>query len=266
MNLQGKSVLITGASGGIGASLARSLHRRGAKLTLMARSAETLEKAAAETQGVAVTGDVTNAEDRKRAVDAALERWGSLDVLVNNAGVGMYIPAWRADMGEVRRLWELNIFAPLELIQLVVPVMQKQGGGRIVNVSSVAGKIALPWFPNYTASKFALCALTDALRIELAPYNISTMDVCPGYVKTAFQDNSLAGRPPDRLWRMKRMAVMPDECAEAIARGMERDKRTLVMPWFGNVLIAAARLAPSIADRILAHIYEGLDLEGIQQR
>lgn len=204
-------------------------------------------------------------DDRKRAVGTAIERYGRLDVLINNAGVGMYVPAWRADMNEVRRLWELNYFAALEMIQLAVPLMQKQGEGRIVNISSVAGKIALPWFTNYTASKFAVCAMTDALRIELKPYNISLTAVCPGYVKTEFQDNALAGRPPDRLWRMKRMAITAEQCAEATARAIEGDRRTVVVPWLGNFLILLARVAPPLADRILGRIYEGLDLDALAQ-
>jgi short-subunit dehydrogenase len=261
MNLREKVIVITGASGGIGAALARQLHGRGARLALIARSAEKLAAVAKPLDAVAVAGDVTSAEDRRRLVDGAMAKWGRVDVLVNNAGVGMYVPAWRADMREVRNLWELNLFAVLGMIQLVVPLMRRQGGGHIVNVSSIAGKISLPWFTNYTASKFAICALTDSLRIELRPYRIGCTTICPGYVKTEFQNNALAGRPPDRLWRMKRMAITAEQCAAATVRGLEREKRTVVVPWLGNALIALAHLSPSIADRILEHIYQGLDLD-----
>ncbi|MEZ5355286.1 MAG: SDR family NAD(P)-dependent oxidoreductase [Bryobacteraceae bacterium] len=263
MNLQGKVILITGASGGIGAALARLLHQRGARLTLLARSADRLQAVAQACDAVAVAGDVTKPDDRQRAIDATVERYGRLDVLINNAGVGMYVPAWRADMTEVRRVWELNLFSVIEMIQLAVPLMRKTGGGKIVNVSSIAGKIALPWFTNYTASKFAVCALTDALRIEMKPYGIGCLTVCPGYVKTEFQDNALAGRPPDRLWRMKRMAISAEQCAAAVVRGIERDARTVITPATGRVLIAVAYFCPPLADYILGKIYQGLDLDGL---
>jgi len=227
----------------------------------MARSADKLARIAQETGGLAAAGDVTKPADRRNAVDAAVTRWGRIDVLVNNAGAGMYVPAWKANMTDVRYLYELNLLSVLEMIQLVVPGMRAQGGGMIVNVSSIAGKVSLPWFTNYTASKFAVCAMTDSLRIELAPYAIRCMTVCPGYVKTGFQDNALAGRPPDQLWRMKRMAITAEQCAEALVKGVEREKRTVVVPWPGHFLIWAYSLMPSLIDPFLARIYRGLELK-----
>ncbi len=261
MDLQGKVVLITGASDGIGAASARVFHGRGAKLVLVARSEEKLKRVAAEAGGaVAIVGDVTNPDVRRRAVEAAIARFGRIDILVNNAGVGMYVPAYKADMAQVRGMYALNVFAPLELIQLVVPHMREAGSGMIVNVSSIAGKVPLPWFTNYTATKFALCATTDTLRIELKPFGIRCVTVCPGYVKTSFQDNSLAGRPPDRLWTMKKFAITADQCAAALVRGVEREKRTVTIPAVGALLQPFYILAPGIGDRILERIYRGLKM------
>ena len=262
MDLQGKTVLLTGASDGIGAAAARIFHGRGARLVLVARGEEKLQRVAAECGGaaVAIAGDITKAEVRERAVEAALTRHGRLDVLVNNAGVGMYVPAYQADMAQVRGMYELNVFAALELVQLAVPPMRAAGGGMIVNVSSVAGKVPLPWFTNYTATKFALCATTDTLRIELEPFHIRCVTVCPGYVKTGFQDHSLAGRPPDRLWSMKRFAITAEQCAEALVRGVEREKRTVMAPALGGLLQPLYVLAPRIADWYLARIYRGLKM------
>ena len=228
---------------------------------LVARSEDKLNRVAAETGGsVAVVGDVTHPDVRQRAVDGALARFGRLDILVNNAGVGMYVPAYKADMAQVRGMYELNVFAVLELVQLVVPHMRSTGGGMIVNVSSIAGKVPLPWFTNYTATKFALCASTDTLRIELKPFNIKCLTVCPGYVKTGFQDHSLAGRPPDRLWSMKKFAITADECAEALVRGVEREKRTVTTPAIGALLQYLYVFAPGIADLFLERIYRGLKM------
>jgi short-subunit dehydrogenase len=227
----------------------------------MARSADKLGELAGTLKAVAVPGDVTNAADRERFVASAMDAFGRIDVLINNAGVGMYVPAWKADMSQVRRLYELNLMAPLELIQLVVPHMQRQRDGTIVNVTSIAGKVALPWFPNYTASKFAVCALTDTLRTELQPWGIRCMTLCPGYVKTGFQDHALAGRPPDRLWSMRRFAITAAQCAEACVRGLERDKRTVVVPALGAWLQVAYVLAPRFVDSQLARIYRTLRME-----
>jgi short-subunit dehydrogenase len=261
MDLNGKVVLLTGASDGIGAASAHVFHRRGARLVLVARTRDKLERVAGEAGGaVAVTGDITRPEVRQQAIDAALGRFGRIDVLVNNAGVGMYVPAFQADMAQVRAMYELNVFAALELVQLVVPHMRAAGGGMIVNVSSIAGKVPLPWFTNYTATKFALCATTDTLRIELKPFHIRCLTVCPGYVKTGFQDHSLAGRPPDRLWAMKKFAISAEQCAEALVRGVEREKRTVTAPALGALLQPFYILAPGIGDRILERIYRGLKM------
>ena len=261
MDLHDRVVLITGASSGIGAACAREFHQHGARLSLLARTEDKLRAVSAETGAIYTAGDVTCTQDRARAVEATLHRWGRIDILVNNAGIGMYVPAWRADMREVRRLWELNLFSVLEMIQLTVPHFQKQRDGMIVNVSSIAGKVSLPWFTNYAASKFALCALTDSLRIELARWNIRCVTVCPGYVKTAFPENALAGRPPERLWRMRRFSITAEQCAKAIARGIQRESRTIVTPAAGRLLILAYSLAPSAVDYFLARIYRGLDLQ-----
>ena len=261
MDLNGKTVLLTGASDGIGAAAARIFHRRGARLVLVARREDALERVAAEAgDAVAVVGDVTKPEVRARAVESALARYGRLDVLVNNAGVGMYVPAYRADMAQVRGMYELNVFAVLELVQLAVPHMRAAGGGMIVNVSSIAGKVPLPWFTNYAATKFALCATTDTLRIELKPFNIRCVTVCPGYVKTGFQDHSLAGRPPDRLWSMKKFAITAEQCAAALVRGVEREKRTVVTPALGGLLQPLYVVAPRISDWYLERIYRGLKM------
>ncbi len=261
MDLHGKVVLLTGASDGIGAAAARIFHQRGAKLILVARSEDKLKRVAAETGGaVAIVGDVTSDDVRRRAVDAAMKQFGRIDVLVNNAGVGMYVPAYQADMAQVRGMYELNVFAVLELVQLVVPHMRAAGGGMIVNVSSVAGKVPLPWFTNYTATKFALCATTDTLRIELKPFGIRCLTVCPGYVKTGFQDHSLAGRPPDRLWSMKKFAITADKCAAALVRGVEREKRTVMTPALGGLLQPLYVLAPRLSDWYLERIYRGLKM------
>jgi short-subunit dehydrogenase len=253
MRIDGKVVLITGASEGIGAACAAAFRKRGARLSLVARSQEKLQ-AAGGPDAVITAGDVTLPETREAAVAATLARFGAIDILVNNAGMGSYDPAWSTPMADARRLFELNFFAPLALTQLVAPHMRAQSSGVIVNISSVAGKATLPWLTLYSATKYALCSLTDGLRMELKKDGIHTMTVCPGYVKTKFHDHRLGGEPPPKIAKAKQFAITAEQCAEAIVRGVERGARTVMAPRSGWFFILAERLFPSLVDAQLAAI------------
>jgi short-subunit dehydrogenase len=251
MDIEGKVILITGASEGIGAACATAFRARGARLSLTARSEDRL-RAAASADDLVTAGDITAEETRRNVVDRTLERFGAIDVLVNNAGMGMYAPSWRAPMPDTRRLFELNLFTPIALAQLVAPHMRARRSGTIVNVGSVAGKVTLPWFTLYSASKYALGSWTDGLRMELKADGIHAMIVCPGYVKTGFQSHVLAGRPPEKVLQGKRFAITAEECARAIVRGVERNARTVVTPRSGWLFILAERLFPSFVDARMA--------------
>jgi short-subunit dehydrogenase len=257
MKIDGKVVLITGASQGIGAACAREFRSRGARLSLTARSEDKL-KETADADAVVTAGDITNASVRNRVVERTVERFGRIDILINNAGIGLYAPAWKAPLDEAHAMFELNFFAPLAMIQLVTPHMRERRSGMIVNIGSIAGKVTLPWFTLYSATKFALGALTDGLRMELAGDGIRTMVVCPGYVKTDFQAHALVGQAPDRLLKGRKFAITPEQCAEAVARGVERDARTVVTPRSGWALIALQRLFPTLVERQMTKIYRGL--------
>jgi short-subunit dehydrogenase len=184
-----------------------------------------------------------------------------IDILVNNAGVGLYAPAWRAPLEEVRRMYELNVFALLDLVQLAVPHMKVRGNGTIVNVSSIGGKVPLAWFTAYSGSKFAVSATTAGLRMELKQYGVHVMDVCPGYVKTSFQQNTLAGAAPEKLWRMRRFSITADQCAQALCDGVERGKRTVVTPWPGRLLMAALAVAPGAVEYFMERVYRDLEMD-----
>jgi short-subunit dehydrogenase len=251
MRIEGKVVLITGASQGIGAACAAEFGRAGASLSLTARSEEGLRRAG-PVGALLTPGDVTSDPDRRRIVDRTLERFGTVDILINNAGVGLYLPSWSASLEEARWLMELNFFAVLALTQLIVPHMRARRNGMIVNLSSVAGKVPLPWMTLYSASKYALGALTEGLGMELWRDGIRTMTVCPGYVKTAFQENAHGGGVPEGVARTRRFAITAEECARAIRRGVERDARTVVTPWAAWVLVAAMRVAPGLVTAQMA--------------
>jgi short-subunit dehydrogenase len=257
MQIKGNVVLITGASQGIGAACADAFRRRGARLALVARTREKLERVAGP-DGLSLPGDVTDAEFRRRAVAETLARYGRIDILINNAGIGLFAPAWSAPIDDVRAMVEVNFFAALAMTQLVVPQMRARRSGMIVNVGSIAGRVTLPWLSLYSATKFALASMTDGLRMELSPDNIKTMLVCPGYVDTDFQDNALAGKPPEKIRNSKTLLISPERCAEDIARGVEKEQRTVVTPGSGRWFILARHLLPGVVDAQLARIYHSL--------
>jgi short-subunit dehydrogenase len=241
MRVEGKVVIITGASEGIGAACAAEFARAGAKLSLAARSEEGLRRAGGE--GALITpGDLTREETRRAVVERTLQRYGAIDILINNAGVGFYIPSWCAPEEQTRSLMELNFFAPLAMTQLVAPHMRARRSGTVVNVGSIGGKITLPWLTVYCASKAALGALTDGLRMELRRDNVHAMLVCPGYVVTRFQQNSTAGTIPDEVVRARRFAITAEACARAIRRGVERGARTVHAPGVGRFLVPLSRM------------------------
>lgn len=261
MQIQNKVVLITGASEGIGAACAAEFARCGAKLSLTARSEDGLRKAAAAAgaaDALITPGDITDDTHRRSLVARTLERFGAIDILINNAGMGLYVPSWSVPMEEARRLMELNLFAPLALTQLVVPHMRERRSGMIVNVGSIAGKVTLPWMTLYSVSKYALGSLTEGLRMEVRSDNIRTMIVCPGYVQTAFQQHVRAGQPPERLIKGRRFAIPAPRCAALIRRGVERNARTVVAPPALWLLVTAARLFPSIVEGRLEEIIRAL--------
>ena len=255
MRIDGKVVIITGASEGIGAACAAEFGRAGAKLSLAARSEAGLRRAGG-TDALITPGDLTGDLARRRVVDRTLERFGAIDILINNAAVGFYAPSWQSPEEYTRRLMELNFFALLRMAQLVTPHMRARRSGMIVNVGSIGGKVILPWLTVYSASKAAVGALTEGLRMELRRDNVKTMLVCPGYVTTGFQKNVIAGRAPEQVIRARRFAITAEECARAIRRGVEREARTVMAPASGWALVALWRLLPRLVQARMARMNE----------
>lgn len=194
-SLAAQVVLITGASAGIGAALAQQLARRfpGIRLVLTARRAERLGAiaAACETAGasvLAVPADLEDAAQIAALTDKVLGHFGRVDVLINNAGYGQMGPIECIPQGAIERQFAVNVFAPIALIRALTPAMRDQGGGHIINLSSIAGVVAFPLGGAYSATKFALEALSDALRMELEPFAIAVTVIEPGPVATEFAD------------------------------------------------------------------------------
>jgi short-subunit dehydrogenase len=253
MRIDGKVVLITGASEGVGAACAAEFRSCGAKLSLTARNEAGL-RAAGGPDALITPGDLTDEATRRAVVERTLERFGAIDILINNAGVGLYMPSWRTPLEDARRLWELNFFAALHMSQMAAEHMRERRTGTIVNIASIAGRMTLPWFTLYSASKSALGALTEGMRMELRGDGVHAILVCPGYVDTGFQSHVIGGRPPERILKGKRFATTAAECAIDIRRGVERGVRTVVTPRSGWLLIGAWRLLGAEVEKRLAAI------------
>lgn len=196
MDPKGKVAIVTGASEGIGRLTARYLADQGAKLVLAARSSKILEKFATELpDAIAVTTDMRRSKYIERLVDAALEHYGRIDILVNNAGQGIYGPVETIDIGQYQSVIELNVFGPLRAMQAVIPAMRSQGGGVILNVSSLVSKNYFPNLGAYASTKYALNALSLTARTELAKYGIIVSVFHPRMTATAFGKNAIGTRP-----------------------------------------------------------------------
>lgn len=191
--LTGQVVIVTGASSGIGEATARRLAAGGARVVLFARRQDRLDALARELDPgganvLGVAGDITSDPDRRRLVDAARAKFGRIDALVNNAGYGTRGPLETTPVDAIRRNYETNVFALVALTQLVLPEMRARGDGCIVNIGSVAGRIARPLSSIYDSTKHALEALTDGLRGELQPFGVRVSLIRPGYIVTEFVD------------------------------------------------------------------------------
>jgi NAD(P)-dependent dehydrogenase (short-subunit alcohol dehydrogenase family) len=176
--------LITGASSGFGRAVADAALGRGDRVVATARDAGRLDDLVADDRVYAISLDVTDASQRDRAVKQALERFGRIDVLVNNAGRTQVGAVEETTDEELRSLFDLHFFAPVALARAVLPHMRAQGRGAIVQMSSVGGQITAPGFGAYCATKFALEGLSQALRDEIAPFGIRTLIVEPGAFRT----------------------------------------------------------------------------------
>lgn len=196
MEIADKVIVITGASSGIGLATARHLSAFGARLVLASRDVESLTRLATELPGaLAVPTDVTRSDDAVRLIDETMAEFGRIDVLINNAGQAMAKPVERIDLVEYSGLLDLNVIAPLRLMQLVIPPMRAQGGGQIVNISSQASTKHIPFIAGYASTKAALNTLTLTGREELAKDGIAVSIVKPGIVDTDFGRTPPAPNP-----------------------------------------------------------------------
>lgn len=199
MDIPGNVIVITGASSGIGMATARRAAALGAQVALIARSADVLDQLAAELnrQGatvVAFPADLRDPAQARQAITAAAERFGRIDVLINNAGQSAVGRVADVDLDAFRQIVELNVFGPVAAMQAAIPFMRAKGGGVIVNISSNVTRMHIPGLGAYAATKAALNMLSATARGELGPENIRVLTVYPGPTETAFGRNAFASQ------------------------------------------------------------------------
>lgn len=254
MKLDGQVVLITGASRGIGKALAEQLASRGVRLGLFARDAARLESVGGP-DALRHSGDVTDAVAVRAFVASAVAKFGRVDVLVNNAGVGLTGIVADLDPHALARVFDVNVLGALHATQAVIPTMRAQRRGHIVNISSILGKVSVPQTAGYAATKFALQALSDGLRIEEAPYGIAVSVICPGSTETDFRANEVRGGSVLVAERPRVAAVSADVVAAQIVKAIEGRPREVITSGFGKLLNVLDSAAPALLDRILARTY-----------
>jgi len=250
--LKGKVAVVTGASSGIGEAASRELASRGAAVVLAARDAERL---AALEAGISASGglalvvptDVAERGSVEAMVRKSVEAFGAIDILVNNAGLGLSGRVAELRLEDLRRVFEINTVGPLNCIQAALPEMGS--GGRIINVSSVVGRRSIPKVGGYCATKFALNALSDALRVEIAERSITVTSVYPGTTRTAFRENSRRTKDEKRGWRPK--GVAPEEVARKVAEAAEKGPRDVYVRLSDRLFVMATMLLPGLTDRAL---------------
>jgi short-subunit dehydrogenase len=245
MKLSGAVVVVTGASRGIGAEVARQASAKGARLGLLARSAEDLKALAAElpTESVVVPVDVTKPDDLVAALRRVRDELGPIDVLVNNAGIGAYSPFVDGGSDDLAKLWPVNVAAVANAMAEVLPAMQARGSGVIVNMTSIAGRIGAPGEAAYCASKFAVVGLSETIRAEVASYGVKICLVNPGPVATAFGE--ARGHPYDRSFPKP---VSAAHVAKRTIRSIQRGTPEIFIPRWLRPALIFKNLTPPLFD------------------
>ena len=253
------AAIITGASDGIGAECARQLARQGAWLALAARREHELDVVAQECianggRAIVVRTDVTNPDDCRHLVERTVDAYGKVDVLVNNAGVGAHFPFGEtADLGVFERVMRVNYLGSVYCTHHALPRL-RETRGRIVVMSSLAGKTGVPSRSAYAASKFAMQGFFESLRIELDGTGVTVTMVNPGFVKSNIRTFALgADGAPLKASHLDEAQVMPvEECVRLAVRAIERRDRDVVMRKHWRLISLLKILAPSFVDRMAA--------------
>ena len=257
--LQGKVAIVTGASSGIGAATARRLAREGLRVTLAARRRERLERLAEEIvagdgEALVLPTDVRDSSAIDHMVQATLDRWGRIDVLINNAGLGhdTYLTGFEPDL--LHEEVQVNLVAVMECARSVLPAMFERSSGHIINVASIAGLVGLPGATVYSATKFGVVGFSDGLRREVGRRGIHVTAFCPGFVATDFSPDLQAIAEGRRPRHPRPGAMRVDYVAGYVAWLVRHPRRRAIIPPGWGLLVAIAQAYPWLTDFILARV------------
>ena len=257
-SLKNRVALITGGSRGLGLVLARQICAEGGNVALIARDADELARAKADLVrrggvALAVQCDLLDSEQIQSAVRHIIDRFGKIDILINNAGIIEVGPLQHMGRDDFERAMQLHFWAPFELISRIVPEMRTWGGGRIVNISSIGGKMAVPHLAPYSASKFALTGFSDAIRAELARDNIHVTTVAPGMMRTGSHVNAqFKGKHDTEFAWFAASAGAPlisinaDRAARKILAACRRGQPSLTLTFAARTAILGNALFPNL--------------------
>jgi short-subunit dehydrogenase len=252
MELAGKVVVVTGGSMGIGEAIAKLFADHGANLVLLSRDAGRAEAARGRIgyteRTLALSCDVRHREELDRVLSLTLHHFDRIDVWVNNAGQGLRDSLAQMDMAACRDMFDTNFFGAVAAMQAVIPVMKQQASGTIVNISSVAGHLPVPFIAAYCASKFALNAIGKAAAVELKNSGIHVMTVCPGYVRTDFSANAIKGREARNVRSASDRGITAQRVARAVLDGYAKQKREVIVPWTLHPVIKLYQLFPAVVE------------------
>ncbi len=248
MEFAQKTALVTGASRGIGRSIALELAQQGAKrILLVARNAENLAWVATEVealgaQAIPIVLDLTQSTAVDIAIAQAWQKYGPIDLLVNCAGVAYQAPFLEARRDQIQEELAVNLLGMYMITQPIARRMAAKRQGKIINVSSLMGKLAAPTMSTYSASKFAIVGFTQALRLELAMHNVEVAALLPSLTETDMS------RPLQRFRGV--VSHSPQQVAETLMRSLNGRSAEVVVGWQGHLLIAMQRLLPGFGDRL----------------
>jgi short-subunit dehydrogenase len=258
MELAGKVVVVTGASMGIGEAIAKIFADHGAGVAMLSRDAGRVEAARSRIgfsdRTMATPCDVRHREDIDRAVGLILHHFQRIDVWVNNAGHGLLDSVAQMNIAACREMFETNFFGTVSAMQAVIPIMRQQGGGTIINISSVAGHIPLPFHAAYSATKFALNAISKGAGVELKKDGIHVLTVCPGYVRTAFGENAIRGDELKRVRPARVRGITAERVARATLQGYMKQKREVIVPWTMYIPIKFYQHFPALVEWSMARM------------
>jgi len=266
----GKVAIITGAGSGIGRALSRELARRGSHVVISDINKERIESVGKQIEEsgdkvTTLTLNVSDYEAVKKMVDDTVAEHGRIDYIFNNAGIAVGGEARDLTIKDWHDVLDVNLYGVINGVATAYPIMAKQGFGHIINTASIEGLAPFPGTISYVASKYAVVGLSNSLRIEGARLGVKVSAVCPGYIKTAiFEESKMVNMDRERALdaMTKAPGFTPEECANVILKGVERNKAIIPVHWVAYLLWYIARLSPRLIMFLMRVFGERMAKEG----